>query len=241
MVSTDCSRARLLDHRPRSVGLMPLATYKDFCIDAVDAHSLGAFWGAILGLSVEKLDDGDAKLSGPTKQHTVWVNTVPEPKTVKQRVHLDVWLDDVADAKALGATITAELPAWTVLEDPEGGEFCVFTTDPSARTPRHVELVVDTGPSAGPIAEWWGEAFGAKVHHDDRGFSYVDDIPGCPFKSIAFVPVPEPKTVKNRIHIDVFGSVEGLVAAGASVLAELPRWTVMADPDGNEFCAFEPQ
>jgi len=220
---------------------MPLVTFKDFCIDAVDAELLGTFWGGILDLGVEHLDDGDARLSGPTPQHTVWINTVPEPKTVKQRVHLDVWLEDVADAKALGATVTAELPSWTVLEDPEGGEFCVFTTDPAARSPRHVELVVDTNGSAPDIAQWWGRAFDVPVLHDERGFSYVDDIPGCPFKSIAFVPVPEPKTVKNRIHIDVFGVVDDLVAAGAKVLAELEHWTVMADPEGNEFCAFAPR
>jgi hypothetical protein len=129
-----------------------------------------------------------------------------------------------------------------VLEDPEGGEFCVFTTDPATTTPRHAELVVDTGPAAGPTAEWWGRAFAGKVHHDERGYSYVDAIPGCPLRSIAFVPVSEPKTVKNRIHMDVFASVPSLVDAGARVLREPAgdiRWTVMADPDGNEFCAFD--
>ncbi len=220
---------------------MPLATYKDLCIDAVDAGLLAAFWGGILGLAAEQLDDGDARLTGPTSEHSVWVNTVPEPKTVKQRVHLDVWLDEVADAVALGATPTMVLPAWTVLEDPEGGEFCVFTTDPSSRTPRHAELGFDTGPDAGRIARWWAEVFGATLHHDDRGFSYIDEIPRCPLRAIAFEPVPEPKTVKNRIHFDVFGDVDALVAAGAEVLARLERWTVMADPEGNEFCVFARQ
>ncbi len=217
---------------------MALATYKDLCIDAVDAHRLGEFWGAVLGLDVEHLDDGDARLTGPNPQHTVWVNTVPEAKTVKQRVHLDVWLDSVTDAQHAGATVTAELPAWTVLEDPEGGELCVFTSDPATTTPRHVELVVDTGVESAPIAEWWGAVLGATLHHDDRGFSYVDGIVGCPLRSIAFVPVPEPKTVKNRVHIDVYGDVAALVDAGATVLAVLPGWTVLADPDGNEFCVF---
>jgi Glyoxalase-like domain len=216
---------------------MSLATYKDFCIDAVDAHRLGEFWGAVLGLSVEHLDDGDAKLTGPTPQHTVWINTVPEPKTVKQRVHVDVWLDAVSDAEALGATVVYELPGWTTLQDPEGGELCVFTSDASTTTPRHIELNVDTGPDPVPIAQWWATAFGGELHHADD-YSYVDAIHGCPFRSIAFGPVPEPKTVKNRIHMDVYGEVPALVAAGATVVAELPNWTVMADPEGNEFCAF---
>ena len=53
-----------------------------------------------------------------------------------------------------------------------------------------------------------------------------------------FDPVPEPKTVKNRMHWDVYGDVAELVGRGATVLDEQPRWTVLADPEGNEFCVF---
>jgi hypothetical protein len=60
-----------------------------------------------------------------------------------------------------------------------------------------------------------------------------------PFESMVFDPVPEPKTVKNRIHWDVYGQVGALTSAGATVLAQLPRWTVLADPEGNEFCVFD--
>ena len=53
--------------------------------------------------------------------------------------------------------------------------------------------------------------------------------------------VPEPKTVKNRMHLDVHArSVDELLALGATVLDEQPRWTVMADLEGNEFCVFPP-
>ena len=62
---------------------MAIATYKDLCIDAVDAATLGRFWAAALGLDLELHDDGDAKLTGPTPAHTVWINTVPEPVTVE--------------------------------------------------------------------------------------------------------------------------------------------------------------
>jgi hypothetical protein len=54
--------------------------------------------------------------------------------------------------------------------------------------------------------------------------------------------VPEPKSVKNRIHWDVtVPSVAPLVEAGARVLHEPGNgigWHVLADPEGNEFCAF---
>ncbi len=69
---------------------MAIATFKDLCIDAVDPIALGGFWAPTLGLGVTRLDDGDVRLDGPTPQHSVWVNRVPEPVTVKQRVHIDV-------------------------------------------------------------------------------------------------------------------------------------------------------
>jgi hypothetical protein len=61
-----------------------------------------------------------------------------------------------------------------------------------------------------------------------------------------FERLPEPKAAKNRVHLDLVdpdpATVDRLVALGASVVAEheLPggghRWTVMRDPEGNEFC-----
>ena len=55
--------------------------------------------------------------------------------------------------------------------------------------------------------------------------------------------MPEPKTGKNRVHLDVTTpDLAALVAAGATVLRPRDqeiRWTVLADPDGNEFCAFD--
>ena len=54
--------------------------------------------------------------------------------------------------------------------------------------------------------------------------------------------MPEPKTAKNRIHLDVTTpDLDALVAVGAVVLRPQDQeigWTVLADPDGNEFCAF---
>jgi hypothetical protein len=69
-----------------------------------------------------------------------------------------------------------------------------------------------------------------------------EKLPEAPFEWLVFVPVPEAKTVKNRIHIDVTtADVRLLVDAGARLLRAQDdeiRWNVLADPDGNEFCAF---
>ncbi len=63
-----------------------------------------------------------------------------------------------------------------------------------------------------------------------------------PFDYLCFVAVPEPKVAKNRIHWDVVApDVSALVAAGARILREPDDdvfWHVLADPEGNEFCAF---
>lgn len=223
---------------------MPLATYKDLCIDAVDAQRLGEFWAAALGLGLEVLDNGDVKLAGPTARHAVWINAVPEPVTVKQRVHLDINAQSADEILALGATpVDVDSFEWKVLRDPEGGELCVFerTEEPDRRL---LAIVVDSSDPARQ-ASWWGDVLQAEVGHDEKErWWWVKDIPGAPFPYLMFLPVPEPKTVKNRIHFDVdSGAIPDIVGRGATRLREPDdeiRWTVVADPEGNEFCAFEP-
>jgi predicted enzyme related to lactoylglutathione lyase len=65
------------------------------------------------------------------------------------------------------------------------------------------------------------------------------------YPGIIFVPVPEPKTVKNRLHIDLnpddqAAEVARLEALGAKRVDvgqnDEVTWVVMADPEGNEFC-----
>ncbi len=181
-------------------------------------------------------------LRGPTPQHAVWVNRVPEPVTVKQRVHLDVHAAVVDDVLALGAQ-PEDLTSfrWKVVRDPEGGELCVFERD-TVPAYRLYEVVVDAREHE-RIAAWWADVLGGRSGTDaEHGFSWVEQIPHAPFEALVFVPVPEAKTVKNRIHWDVDTADVGLLlAAGATVLRERDDeigWTVLADPEGNEFCAF---
>jgi hypothetical protein len=223
----------------------PDAAYDSLCIDANDVARLGAFWAPLLGLTPELRDDGIVVLHGPTPAHTVWVNPVPEPLTVKQRVHLDVRAE-VADVVALGGTVVDAVTfPWVVMRDPEGGELCVFPPRPE-RPAGLMEMVVD---SADPEAQaaWWGDVLGVQPQQDaEHGFSYLEAVPGCPIEYLVFVPVPEPKTVKNRIHWDLtVPDQSALLIKGATLL--VPEgdesegglgWSVLADPEGNEFCAF---
>ena len=230
--------------RRRTVDVVGIGTWKDLCIDAVDAVRLGEFWSTVLGLRYEQRADGQVLLSGAGPEQRVWVNTVPEPVTTKQRVHLDVHAASVEDVLALGA-VPEELESfsWKVLRDPEGGELCVFERH-EVPDYRLYELVVDAPADPGPIATWWADILGGRAGHDETSpWWWVEEVPGMPFESIVFPPVPEPKIVKNRIHWDIWGDPERLVSAGATLLREKGQggigWTVLADPAGNEFCAFE--
>ena len=222
-----------------------LATFKDLSIDAVDPPRLGRFWAAALDLELEEHEDGLVALRGRTPQHTIWHAPVPEPVTVKQRVHLDLHARSADDVLALGASpLDLDTFRWRVLRDPEGGELCVFERE-AVPAERLYEIVVACDDPT-PAARFWAEVLGASLHsEDDHGvWWWLEDVPGAPFEALTFVPVPEPKTVKNRIHWDVEApDLDALVAAGARVVR--PRddeigWTVLADPQGNEFCAFTP-
>ena len=116
---------------------MPLATFKDLCLDAVDRDAALRFWSAVLGGPAQVRDDSVAQILDPDL-HTVWINTVTEPKVVKNRVHLDLRAPSVEPLLALGATGYDEQGSFVVLRDPVGNEFCVFGADDDGRT--------DSGP-----------------------------------------------------------------------------------------------
>jgi hypothetical protein len=224
----------------------PLARFKDICIDANDTRLMGGFWAATLGLRVapaEEATGGGVKLVGDAPEQTVWINRVSEPRTVKQRVHLDVH----AATDVLPGTTPISAPGefpWRVLADPEGGELCTFVRA-EVPTYRLHELVVDSADPEAACA-WWADVLAARRSgRPEKGWYWLEEVPGLPFGGIDFVPVPEPKTVKNRIHWDVsvadVTAIEALVERGAGVLRrpdEEIEWTVMADPEGNEFCVF---
>jgi Glyoxalase-like domain len=127
------------------------------------------------------------------------------------------------------------------------------------------------------LAGWWAETLGWKVEEQDAAFIrkmiaegyateadtsmhngalvwttgaaiyHPDDQRDGPRRRIIFQQVPEPKTAKNRWHLDVRVGQENvdsekqrLCTRGASYLHDGQQgphsWTTMADPEGNEFC-----
>jgi predicted enzyme related to lactoylglutathione lyase len=109
------------------------------------------------------------------------------------------------------------------------------------------EIVVDSQDPKG-IASFWSQVLGWPLVEDPRGYCWLSSTgqPDAPAPLLVFVPVPEPKTVKNRLHIDVNPSgadqaeeLKRLLALGARQVdigqGDVP-WIVLADPEGNEFC-----
>jgi hypothetical protein len=138
------------------------------------------------------------------------------------------------------------------------------------------QTVIDTADPH-TLADWWAETLGWVVEPSDETFirrmiaegyateadtltyhgtlvwkegaaiRHPDGPERGPRKRILFQLVPEPKTVKNRMHIDVWvgaenveAEAERLKARGATFLHRGQQgphsWVTLADPEGNEFC-----
>ncbi|MFH8616125.1 VOC family protein [Streptomyces sp. NPDC017979] len=234
---------------------------------AEDDSVTGRFWAEVLGWGIDIEEPGVINLEPEGVPYpdpsTVFIDVmrVPDPKTVKNRVHIDLATTSpdhraelVERVKALGARPVdvgqGDVP-WTVLADPEGNEFCVLE-------PR--ELYRDTGPMAAVVvdcfdartmARFWGEAMDWTVHEltDDRALLRSSTGTG-PY--LEFFRTPDAKTGPNRIHFDLRpypgddqpAEVARLRALGATDIdvgqGDVP-WTVLADPEGNEFCVLSPR
>ncbi len=101
---------------------------------------------------------------------------------------------------------------------------------------------VEVPEGTDPLDAWDPFLEQVGVPADQRNNASAIEDPAGAGPRVFFQRVPEPKTAKNRVHLDVTTShLDGLVAAGARVLlpqADGRGWTVLADPGGNEFCAF---
>jgi hypothetical protein len=109
---------------------------------------------------------------------------------------------------------------------------------------KFTELIVDC---ANPqrLAEFWSAVLGWQPTGRYTPWVELADPAGSS-PSLVFIEVPEPKTIKNRLHIDVNPvgcdqqqEVERLVSLGArriDVGQGETTWIVLADPEGNEFC-----
>jgi hypothetical protein len=123
---TEEDEREMSEQAPAVTGIAALA------VDCHDPSGLARWWSRLLGGEVEVDRDGDATLHTPGGLAIDFLR-VPEAKTVKNRLHLDLGSTDLAEATAqavaLGATRADDVydgGRWQVLRDPEGNEFCLL-------------------------------------------------------------------------------------------------------------------
>jgi predicted enzyme related to lactoylglutathione lyase len=236
-------------------------------IKARDDSALGRFWAEALGWGVSSEGPGVINIE---PVGFVWpdpagvcvdVVRVPDPETVKYRIHLDLATTSaahqaelVARLQDLGATPAdvgqGDVP-WTVLADPEGNVFCVL--DPR-------EIYRDTGPIAAVVvdcadpramARFWGEAMDWTLHKVTDEYAVLRSAK-CVGPYLEFLRTPDQRTWWNRVHLDVMpyagddqeAEVARMRALGATDVdlgqGDVP-WKVLADPEGNDFCVLTPR
>ena len=119
--------------------------FTELAIDCADPSGLARFWCSVLGYEVQEEDDGVITVGSPLVPEgrnrpgpvppTLTFAHVPEGKTVKNRLHLDVTPTDreqdaevrrLLDLGARHVEVGQADETWVVLADPEGNEFCVL-------------------------------------------------------------------------------------------------------------------
>ena len=239
--------------------------------DANDPAALARFWATALDwvIADEAEDEVDVWPEGysypdPVAVPLVFV-PVPEPKTGKNRVHLDLASNSlphqaslVARLRDLGASPAdigqgraGETVPWVVLADPEGNEFCVLEPRDTYRDTGPVAAILTDCADPAALGRFWAEVAGYPVASADEHITGLRAPSGVgPY--LEFLRVPDAKTVKNRLHLDVaryqgadpaaeVAWLRGLGAVPADVGQGDVNWTVLADPEGNEFCILSPR
>jgi hypothetical protein len=233
-------------------------------VDAADPAALARWWAEALGWAIT-FEAPDEVAVEPPGQDGLGVPLVfvpvADPKVTKNRVHLDLRSADADDQAAQVARLTGlgarpadigqgDVP-WVVLADPEGNELCVLDPrDEYAGTGPVAAIAVDAADPAAQ-ARFWTEATGWPPAPPSGTAVSLRAASGMgPF--LELLEVPEPKRVKNRIHLDVapyrgddhaaeVARLRALGATPADVGQRDVTWVVLADPEDNELCVLTPR
>jgi predicted enzyme related to lactoylglutathione lyase len=101
------------------------------------------------------------------------------------------------------------------------------------------------------LARFWTQALGWKILSEREQEIVIGTDENAPV-GICFMPVTDAKTVKNRVHLDLTSAasdrlqeIDRLLGLGARRVdigqTGAESWTVLADPEGNEFCVVRPK
>jgi predicted enzyme related to lactoylglutathione lyase len=240
-------------------------------LKARDGAALGRFWAEALGWGVSSEGPGVTNLEPEGFDYpdpaAVCIDVVadPQPKPVKNRIHLDLattsadhQADLVARLRKLGATPVdvgqGDVP-WAVLADPEGNEFCVLEPRPTQLDTGPVAVVVVDCTDPRAMGRFWDEAMDWTLHEVTDDHALLRSAKGVgPY--LEFFRSPDVRTgwnpaVRPRIHLDLRpypGDDQEAEAARLRALGavdidfgqgEVP-WRCLADPEGNELCLLTP-
>ena len=233
------------------------------CVDANDPLALARFWADALRWEIDGAASDEIGLL-PTDDTTFRIvfRPVPETKTGRNRIHLDLTttsLDDQHEsvsrlvesgARHIDIGQSPDEPH-VVLADPESNEFCVIEPENSflAGCGRVGALSCDGSRQVG---YFWSNALGWPLVWDQDEETAIRAPDGTgPFITWGGGP-PAPKIGKNRLHLDIAPTehvdqhveVDRLVSLGATEV-DIGQGSVgrmiMSDPDGNEFCVLNPR
>ncbi|MEW1960016.1 VOC family protein [Kineococcus sp. NPDC059986] len=230
-------------------------------VDALDPLELAHWWRRALEWRLGYADEHETDVVPPEGEPGVELVFVPggAPRPAgspPNRVHLDLdssspseqreTVEFLLDLGARRADVGQGDVPWVVLEDPEGNEFCVLDPRPEYDGTGRVAAVVCLAEDPRALAEFWAPLAGMPLV---RSTSRMAQLRGSGGPFLEFVASPTPHTVKNRWHLDVRATRAG--AGRDRVIARALKtgarhadvgqgrgvtWTVLADPEGNEFC-----
>ena len=116
---------------------MAIGSLHEIVVDSANPIALARFWQALIGGEVVEEDDDWIVLDGEDEGFYIGFQRVPERKTAKNRVHLDVEVDEIdpavddaeqLGARKIGAAVDDGNGPFQVMADPEGNEFCFIET-----------------------------------------------------------------------------------------------------------------
>lgn len=180
-------------------------------VDAADPQALSDFWAAVLGAEA--------------RRRLLVFRAQDRPKTVKNRVHLDLYVRDTAPLVGFGARVLAEHTGWTTLADIEGNEFCAFPADQhDLDQPAKAFAVCTDSDRPEELAAWWAPRVGAEVRDGPDGTPrWLYAAAGWEDLIWKFVRVDDARVVPNRWRWSVDSADHGLIDPQGNEVSVLPR------------------
>jgi catechol 2,3-dioxygenase-like lactoylglutathione lyase family enzyme len=232
------------------------------CVDANQPLPLARFWSGVLGWEIDAdADGGIALVPSDDTGFRIRFRPTEESKSGQNHLHLDltstsreIQEQTVARALGLGARHLdiGQRPdePHVVLADPEGNEFCVI--EPGNNFLADCGFIGAVAGDGSPeVGYFWSEALGWPLVWDQDQETAIRAPHGGPKFAWGGPPLL-PKTGKSRLHFDLApppggdqeAEVDRLVSLGArriDIGQGAVSWTVLADPDGREFCVLTPR